>query len=216
MYGRDDAGHSDTATGHAAETTTIETPASASCPSRVSSRGGPASTYAAASAGTTIQPWSIFVMNARPTTTPHHSRNLVRPVSIARTTSQAEATISTTSSASGMSTRAIATVIGEIASAAAAASPATGPNTRRTVAYSSATAAIVSSACGSSMLNDENSKARADRPMSQSESGGLSTRMKRTGPRRSGGLSAVRKRPGSSEPKNIAFQLSLADFTAAA
>src|SRR3954469_2339374 len=201
MYGRESAGHSDTATGHAALTTTIATPARTSWRIRTGSRGGPARRYAAASAGTTIQPWSIFVMNARPTTTPHHSRNLVRPVSIARTTSQAEATISRTSSASGMSTRAIATVIGEIASAAAAASPATGPNTRRTVAYSSATAAIVSSACGSSMENDEKPNARADRPMSHSDSGGLST---------------VMKLPGSSEPKNIAFQLSLADFTAAA
>src|SRR2546423_885904 len=41
----------------------------------------------------------------------------------------------------------------------------------------------------------------AGRPMSQIESGGLST---------------VMKRPGSSEPKNQAFRLTLADFTAAA
>src|SRR3954447_11897627 len=201
MYGRDDAGHSDTATGHAAETTTIETPASASCPSRVSSRGGPASRYAAASAGTTIQPWSIFVMNARPTAAPHHSRNLVRPVSTARTTNHADATMSRASSASGMSTRAMATVTGEIASAKAATSPAAGPNTRRTVAYRRPTAATVHSACGSSRLNDEKPKTRADRPMSHSESGGLST---------------VMKLPRSSAPKNHALKLSLAERTAAA
>ena len=100
-----------------------------------------------------------------------------------------------------MSTRAIATVIGETARTAAATSPATGPNTRRTVVYSRPTAAIVHSACGRRMLKDEYPSARADRPMSQSESGGLST---------------VMKLPGSSAPKNQAFQLSLAARAAAA
>src|SRR3954466_14026962 len=146
MYGREDAGQSDTATGQAALTTTIVRPASASCQSRVSSRGGPASRYAAASAGTIIQPWSIFVMKASPTIAPHHTRNFVRPGSTALTSSHAEATMSRTTSASGMSTRAIATVTGESASVAPAASAAIGPNTRRTVAYKSATAATVSSA----------------------------------------------------------------------
>jgi hypothetical protein len=51
------------------------------------------------------------------------------------------------------------------------------------------------------MLNDENPSARAERPMSQSESGGLST---------------VMKLPGSSAPKNHAFQLSLPARAAAA
>ena len=57
------------------------------------------------------------------------------------------------------------------------------------------------SACGSSTLNDEKPKTRADRPISHSDSGGLST---------------VMKLPGSSEPKNHAFQLSLPAFAAAA
>jgi hypothetical protein len=59
----------------------------------------------------------------------------------------------------------------------------------------------VQSALGSSMLELENPRTRADRPMSHSASGGLST---------------VMKLPGSSEPKNHAFQLSVADLTAAA
>jgi len=73
--------------------------------------------------------------------------------------------------------------------------------TASTVAYSRPTAAIVHSACGRRMLKEENPSARADRPMSHSESGGLST---------------VMKLPGSSAPKNQAFQLSLAARAAAA
>ena len=140
-------------------------------------------------------------MKARPTIAPASARCRVRPDSTARTVNQAEATSSSTSSASGLSTRAIATVTGVIASAAAASTPAAGENTRRTVAYSSATAAIVHSACGSSSENEENPSTRADRPISHSDSGGLST---------------VMKLPGSSEPKNHAFQLSLPALAAAA
>ena len=51
------------------------------------------------------------------------------------------------------------------------------------------------------MLNAEKPKARADRPISHSDSGGLST---------------VMKLPGSIEPKNHAFQLTLPAFAAAA
>ena len=57
------------------------------------------------------------------------------------------------------------------------------------------------SASGSSIENDEKPNTRADRPISQIDSGGLST---------------VMKLPGSIDPKNSAFQPSLADFTAAA
>ena len=194
-------GHSATATGQAALVATMATPATASWRSRVPSAGGPASRYAAPSAGTIIQPCSIFVMNARPTSAPHHARCFVRPDSSARTSRWAAPTMSRTSSASGLLTRAIATVTGVSASAVAAAIPATGPNARRTVACSRPTAAIVQSAWGSRRLNDEKPSTRADRPISQSESGGLST---------------VMKLPGSSEPKNQAVQLSLPARAAAA
>ena len=49
------------------------------------------------------------------------------------------------------------------------------------------------SACGSSTLSEEKPKTRAERPISHSDSGGLST---------------VMKLPGSIAPKNHAFQLS--------
>ena len=113
----------------------------------------------------------------------------------------AAATMSSTSSASGLFTRPMATVTGVRASSSAAARPAGAPKSRRTVANRRPTAATVHSACGISMLRLEKPNARAERPMSQIDSGGLST---------------VMKLPGSSEPKNHAFQLTLADFTAAA
>src|SRR3954447_24461666 len=84
MYGVD-PGHSVTASGQAADAATIAAPAIASCFTRVPSAGGPASRYAPASAGTTIQPCSILVMNASPTTTPAQARCFVAPDSIART-----------------------------------------------------------------------------------------------------------------------------------
>ena len=63
------------------------------------------------------------------------------------------------------------------------------------------TAAIVHSACGSRMQKLEKPNTRAERPISHSESGGLST---------------VMKLPGSIAPKNHAFQLSVAGAAAAA
>src|SRR3954451_14867601 len=115
-------GHRVTASGHATLTAVIATPASSNWRMRTASRGGPASRYAAPSAGTTIQPCSIFVMNARPTTTPAHTSVRVRPDWIARTTRYADSTSSNTSSASGLFTRPIAIDTGEIASVPAASS----------------------------------------------------------------------------------------------
>ena len=89
----------------------------------------------------------------------------MRPDSSARTSRYAAPTNSSTSSASGLLTRPIATVTGVMASAAAASTPAGGPNSRRTVANSSATAAIVNSACGSRSESEEKPNTRADRPM---------------------------------------------------
>jgi hypothetical protein len=133
MYGRE-PGHSETATGQAALAATMAAPASASWRIRAPSAGGPASRYAAPSAGTIIQPCSILVMNARPTSRPHQTRCFVRPDSSARTRRYAAPTINSTSSASGLLTRPIATVTGMIASAVPAARAAADPKTRRTVA----------------------------------------------------------------------------------
>ena len=76
MYGLA-PGHSDTATGQATLTSTITAPASSSWRTRVQTPTGANAMYATASAGTIIQPWSIFVMNARPTSAPAAKRCLV-------------------------------------------------------------------------------------------------------------------------------------------
>jgi len=102
-------GHSETASGQAALTATITAPNTDSCRTRVQNDGRPATRYAATRAGTTIQPCSIFVMNASPTSAPHQARCLVRPDSTARIKNQPEATsrstkpsASTTAIASGV------------------------------------------------------------------------------------------------------------------
>ncbi len=100
-----------------------------------------------------------------------------------------------------MFTRPTATVIGVSASANAATRPATSPATRRTVANSTPTAAIVHSACGSRIEKLEKPNTRAESPISINDSGGLST---------------VMKLPGSIDPKNQAFQLSAPERAAAA
>lgn len=61
------------------------------------------------------------------------------------------------------------------ASSAPASSPAPCPDTRRTAAYSSPTAATPMSACGTSRLQDENPKIRAEISIGHSDAGGLST-----------------------------------------
>ena len=100
-----------------------------------------------------------------------------------------------------MLTRPIATDAGITARASALASAARSDAKRFTVPCTSATDPTVHRTEGSSIENDEKPNTRADSPMSQIDSGGLST---------------VMKLPGSSDPKNSAFHDSLADFTAAA
>ena len=78
-------------------------------------------------------------------------------------------------------------------------SPAAAPNQRRTVAYSSATEAMPSSACGASTLQELRPNTRADSSMTQSAAGGLST---------------VMKFEASDDPKKNAFQLFVPACTA--
>src|SRR4051812_28277927 len=140
-------------------------------------------------------------MKARPTTAPAPASVRVRPDSSARTTRYAASTNRKASSASGLFTRPIAIDTGETASAPAASSAGAGPSSRLTVAYSRPTAATVHTASGSSIDNDEKPSRRPESPISQNASGGLST---------------VMNDPGSIEAKNSAFQVTVADFTAAA
>jgi hypothetical protein len=92
------------------------------------------------------------------------------------------------------------TATGVSVRASAATRPATAPKERRTASKSRATESTPASASGSSRLQALSPKSRAERPITQSASGGLST---------------VMKLPASSEPKKKAFQLWVAACTAA-
>ena len=105
------------------------------------------------------------------------------------------------SSASGLSYRNISTAAGVSAQTAPASSPATGVETRRTVAYSSPTVATPSSAWGTSRLQELSPKTRADSSITHREAGGLST---------------VMKFEASDEPNRNAFQECVPACTAAA
>ena len=80
-----------------------------------------------------------------------------------------------TSSASGLLWREIATVIGVSASVRPAANAAARPKRRSAMSYTSPTVAMPIKACGTSSDHDENPKARADSACTHSASGGLST-----------------------------------------
>ena len=83
-----------------------------------------------------------------------------------------------TSIASGLLNRNISTATGVAASRAPAASAVRGPDQRRTVRYSSPTAATPMSACGTSIDQELNPKIRPDSAMTHSDAGGLSTVMR--------------------------------------
>ncbi len=80
-----------------------------------------------------------------------------------------------TSMASGLSNLNMSTATGVPASSAAAASAVRGPDQRRTVRYTSPTAATPINACGASIDHDENPKIRPESAITHSAAGGLST-----------------------------------------
>ena len=174
-HGRELAGVSHTSTGHARLTTAIASPPASSCRTRVRPPPGPAHSHAAASPGTMISAAAILVSNPSPIATPASTIQRVRPSASPRTTHHSAATQHSTSSASGLLWREIATLIGVSASTSPATKPAGRPNTRRVRSYVSATAATPMSACGTSMLSDEKPNAFADNACTHSASGGLST-----------------------------------------
>src|SRR5436309_1363134 len=116
-------------------------------------------------------------------------RNL--PVSIERSSAQADATSRKVSRASGLLYLNISTATGVSAATSAAIRPATGPAARFTMTKSSPTVATPSRASGSSRLQELTPKMRPDSSISQSDAGGLST---------------VMKFPASNDPKKKAFQ----------
>ena len=90
---------------------------------------------------------------------------------------------------------------GVVASTAPANSPAVGVDTRLTAAYTNATAATPSSACGTRTDHELSPKIRTERSITHSEAGGLST---------------VMKFEESNDPKKKALQLLLPACAAAA
>ena len=151
--------------------------------------------------GTTRNACSILARNANPSRTPQNTSHRVRPFSTARTSAYAAAVISSTSSASGLLNLNIRAATGVSARTSPATSPAAGPNQRRTAAYSSATEATPSRACGTSIDHWLKPNTRPDSSMTHSEPGVLST---------------VMKLEESNEPKKKAFQLLVPAWTAAA
>ena len=114
------------------------------------------------------------------------------PPSSDRVKAYAAPTSRSVSSASGLSKRNMSAATGVSASTAPASRPAAAENRRRTAAWSSATEARPSSACGARMLHGPTPKIRAERPITHNDAGGLST---------------VMKLDESNEPKKNAFQL---------
>jgi hypothetical protein len=148
-----------------------------------------------------IQPCSILVVKARPTSTEAMTSQRVCPPSIAFHRAAAASTMSMVRMASGLLNRNISAATGVRASAAAARMAATSPAHRRTTRWRVTTATTPARASGARMAHDENPKIRAEISWTQNAAGGLST---------------VMNEPGSSEPKKNAFQLTVPDFTAAA
>src|SRR5215213_9991039 len=142
MYGRDDAGHSRVSTTNQPAETTKATAATPTCCSLVRNGAGAATRYAAASAGDTISPSSIFARNAKPSATPANASHFALACAKARTVQYAAAVISSTMTASGLLNRNINAATGVSASTAPASNPVRGPLTCATAPYSSATAAI--------------------------------------------------------------------------
>ncbi len=131
IQGRLEAGVSVTSSGHAPPTTIIAAPPARSWRSAVSRPRGATQSQAATIPGTIISATAIFVSKPSPTQTPDSTSQRVRPSSSARTTNQSAATEHSTSSASGLLWREMATVIGVTASTRPAMAPATRPKRRR-------------------------------------------------------------------------------------
>src|SRR5580693_2934419 len=180
-YGRDDAGHSCAIATHQPAPSTTDKPSTTTCHTRRRNRAGPAHRYAIPNAGSTRNACAILVRNPNPSSTPASTSQRVRSRSIARCTQYAAAGVS--------------------ASTAPATRPAPGPNHRRTAAYSTATDAMPSSACGTSSVHVLNPKIRAAISSTHSDAGVLST---------------VMKLDESNEPKKNAFHDRVPACTAAA
>ncbi|SLH15916.1 Uncharacterised protein [Mycobacteroides abscessus subsp. abscessus] len=98
-----------------------------------------------------------------------------RPSATARVVAHAAATISSTSSASGLLKRNINAATGMTARTSPASRPAAAPKLRRTVAHSNATLPTPMSTCGTRMLQLFKPNRRTDSAIGHRAAGGLST-----------------------------------------
>ncbi len=176
-HGREAAGVSHTSTGQASPTTAIAIPPSVSwrAASKRPRPRGAIHSQASAIPGTTSSAAPIFVSKPSPTATPESTIHFVRPSCRPRTRSQIAATEQSTSSASGLLWREIATVTGVSTSARPPTKPAVRPKKRRTRSYVSPALAIPISACGTRIGSELKPKIRTDSACTHSAIGGLST-----------------------------------------
>ena len=131
-YGRDEAGVSHISTGHASPTTAIAAPPAASERTAAARPRGAIHSHAATIPGTTSSAAAIFVSKPRPTSAPDTISHFVEPSRRSpRSIAQSAAVMQSTSSASGLLWREIATVIGVSASVSPATVPAARPNRDR-------------------------------------------------------------------------------------
>ena len=121
---------------------------------------------------------SDFVLNASPTSAPHHTSVRRRPVSIAASAAPQAASINRISSGSTAFSRDTATNDGKTASENALSSPAIVPNRGATIRYRIATASTAQMPSGTIRLSGANPNSFALKPCSHNASGGLSTVMK--------------------------------------
>src|SRR5690349_22010962 len=161
-YGRDDAGQSATTAIHQPDETISATSAAASWRMRFQSFGLPATTYTRTKAGSTRNACSIFVLNAKPTSTPERTSMRVRPVSTADHSAHAAARQRNVRNASGLLYRNMSTATGVSANAIAARCAAASPAHLRTRRCRINTDATPASASGSSMLHALKPKTRPD------------------------------------------------------
>ena len=170
MYGVE-PGHSDTASGHAALTATIATPRDEQLPhAPPAARRARRSRTPRRAPAATIQPCSIFVMKASPTIAPASARCRVRPDSTARTVKPRGGDEQQHQQRVGVVDPPDRHRHRRDRQRRGGQHARGGQNTRRTVAYSSPTAAIVHSACGSSIANEreaEHARRQAHQPQRQ-------------------------------------------------
>ena len=167
---------SHTSTGQASPTAVITAPPASNWRKARTRPRGATHSHAATMPGTTSSAAAILVSNPSPTNAPATISQRTDPSRRRpRSSAQIAAVTQSTSSASGLLWREIATVIGVSANVRPATVPAARPNRERARSYTSPTVATPISACGTRIDHKFKPNARAESACTQSASGGLST-----------------------------------------